>query len=295
MLRLATSAFRTIRPTIATPGPFAGLGPSMLLPEASFLAPLQVRWAKKSKRKKRKKRADRTAEQKAITAGAADQPWLHVFEPANSFQMARTIKKHMHGLISDGRHNVRRKKDLNSYTSYRVKRIAGLTHDNPQENVDRRGFVTPLTQLQDGSSLPRSPLGRRFRFPHTLSYKVYWGPPSVMDEPNINEGSMVGCTLAARLEDLPLTQRQKERLLDIIGADRFDEETGVFVLEADVFPDRNHNAALLGDMVEQLLREALSADDVFATVPDAVADAMVSEAEAAAAAAVAAMKAQASE
>ncbi|CAK0827861.1 unnamed protein product, partial [Prorocentrum cordatum] len=87
-----------------------------------------------------------------------------------------------------GRHNVRRKKDIARYTNYRVMRIAGLTHDRPKEEADRRGFVTPLTKLQDEASLPRSALHRRFNFPHTLNYKVYWGPPSVMEEPNEYEG-----------------------------------------------------------------------------------------------------------
>merc|ERR1711974_218383 len=96
--------------------------------------------------------------------------------------------------------------------------------DNPKEDVDRRGFVTPLTEIQD--------------------------------EANEYEGSMVGCSVAVRLGDLPLTQRQKERLLDIVGPSRVDEDTGVIALEVDDFPERNHNAALLGDMLEQLLREA---------------------------------------
>jgi len=173
-----------------------------------------------------------------------------------SFEMSRQIRSHVRGLTSDGRHNFRRKKDLARYTHYRVMRAAGLTHDNPDEEVDRRGFVTPLTEMQDTSNLPRSPLHRRFFFPHTLSYKVYWGPPSVQDDPNAYEGSMVGCTVAARLEDLPLTQQQKERLVDIVGPECVDENTGVVALEADMFPDRNHNAAILGDMWEKLLREA---------------------------------------
>ncbi|CAE8718151.1 unnamed protein product [Polarella glacialis] len=137
-----------------------------------------------------------------------------------------------------------------------------LTHDRPQEETDRRGFVSPLTDLQDSSNLPRSANHRRFSYPHTLSYKVYWGPPSVQDTPNEYEGSMVGCTVSVRLSDLPLTQRQKERLIDIVGQDRIDEETGVFALEADTFLERNQNAALLGDMMEQLLREAKLADDL---------------------------------
>mmetsp|Transcript_95501 Transcript_95501/g.165909 ORF Transcript_95501/g.165909 Transcript_95501/m.165909 type:complete len:265 (-) Transcript_95501:64-858(-) len=230
-----------------------------------LLAPLQVRWAKKSKRKRQPKMSDRTAEQKAI-AGSRHGNRLEdkVFNPESPFTMSLQIRKHLSGLTSDGRHNVRRKKDLSRYTNYRVLRAAGLTHDGKGEDIDRRGFVTPLTQLQDGSHLPRSPLHRRFTFPHTLSYKVYWGPPSVEELPNKYEGSMVGCSVAVRLDDLPLTARQKARLIDIVGHDCVDEETGVVALDADHFPERNQNAAILGDMLEQLLREAASAEDSLA-------------------------------
>ena len=34
---------------------------------------------------------------------------------------------------------------------------------------------------------------------------------------------MVGCTVAVRLCDLPLTQRQKERLVDLVGMERICE------------------------------------------------------------------------
>ncbi|CAK8996324.1 unnamed protein product, partial [Durusdinium trenchii] len=161
--------------------------------------------------------------------------------------------------------------DLSRYTHYRVLRIAGLTHDTQTEfedNRSRRGFLTPLTEMQDNATLPRSADHRRFNYPHTLSYKVYWGPPSVQEEPNEYEGSMVGCRVAVRLCDLPLTQRQKERLIDIVGHDRICEKTGVLTLEADCFPERNHNAALLGDMLEQLLREALAADQRISALSD---------------------------
>ncbi|CAL1173507.1 unnamed protein product [Cladocopium goreaui] len=225
-------------------------------------APLQARWAKKSKRKKKPKREDRTEEQKAACAGArTDRIFDNIMEPETPFHMSRVIRKHLRGLMADGRQNIRRKKDLGRYTHYRVLRIAGLTHDYPSENTDRRGFLTPLTELQDGATLPRSINHRRFNYPHTLSYKVYWGPPTVQDEPNEYEGSMVGCTVAVRLCDLPLTQRQKERLVDLVGMERICEKTGVLTLKADYFPERNHNAALLGDMLEQLMREAMRADD----------------------------------
>merc|ERR1719159_1763616 len=148
----------------------------------------------------------------------------------------------------------RRRKDFNLHTNNRILRAAGLSHDNPKEDVDRRGFVTPLTQLQDSAQLPRSPLHRRMRFPHSLHYKVYWGPPSAQMEPNAYEGSMVGCQASIRLEDLPLTARQQARIVDIVGEKRFDEKTGVVVLEADGATTPTEETER-----EQLTREALKA------------------------------------
>mmetsp|Transcript_456 Transcript_456/g.1057 ORF Transcript_456/g.1057 Transcript_456/m.1057 type:complete len:405 (+) Transcript_456:121-1335(+) len=220
-------------------------------------APLQARWAKKSKRKRRPKMGDRTEELKKNGHGQKERIFdRYLLAGETSFEVSRQIRKYLRTMTVDGRRMMRRKKDISRYTNYRVLRAAGLTHDNPQEEVDRRGFVTPMTEMQDSATLPRSALHRRFRFPHTLHYKAYWGPPSVEDEPNKYEGSMVGVVVAARLDDLPLTQQQKERLVDIVGPNCIDEETGVICLEADVFPDRNHNAAILGDMFEKLLREA---------------------------------------
>jgi len=233
------------------------------LPEGPLLgSPLQVRWAKKTKRKRLPKMADRTAEQKTITAGRGENRLEDkVFNPESPYTMSLNIRGNLRGLTSDGRHNTRRKKDLSRYTNYRVMRIAGLTHDNPKEETDRRGFTTPLTEMQDNSNLPRSLLHRRFSFPHMLNYKVFWGPPTVQEEPNAYDGSMVSAAVAFRLEDLPLTARQKERLVDIVGNDMVDEETGVVALEVDNFTERNQNAALCGDMLEQLLREATAADN----------------------------------
>lgn len=269
MLRLhLTSACQNLRNRVQLLGGSLGVVEARMpcartleLPEGP-LVPLQVRWAKKSKRKKAPKAGDRTPEMKAISPGSDHGRRLEdlMYNPESPYQMTMQIKTHLHGLTADGRHNKRRKKDLNRYTHYRALRIAGLTHDAPKENEDRRGFVTPLTELQDNANLPRSPLHRRFNFPHMLSYKVYWGPPSVEEQPNAYEGSMVGCTVAVRLQDLPLTARQRQRLVEIVGPDMVDEETGVLALEADNFTERNQNAALLGDMLEKLLREAIAAD-----------------------------------
>mmetsp|Transcript_65827 Transcript_65827/g.174548 ORF Transcript_65827/g.174548 Transcript_65827/m.174548 type:complete len:267 (-) Transcript_65827:350-1150(-) len=259
--------WRAVKSVCSGAAPAAGLRPAfglqcepVLLP-GGLMAPLQVRWKRAKKRKKREKQEDRPPELKAVSAGTKQSRIENaVFAPDTPYMMSQQIKKHMRGLVSDGRHNVRRKKDLTRYTSYKVHRIAGLTHDNPKEEVPRMGFVTPLTEMQHNANLPRSAQHRRFGFPHTLNYKVYWGPPSVQDEPNLYEGSMVGCNLALRLDDLPLTARQRQRLTDIVGPAHFDEDTGVVALHADTFPERNHNAAFLGDVVEQLLREVMDAE-----------------------------------
>mmetsp|Transcript_11190 Transcript_11190/g.25042 ORF Transcript_11190/g.25042 Transcript_11190/m.25042 type:complete len:309 (-) Transcript_11190:8-934(-) len=225
-------------------------------------APLQVRW--KKKRRKRMRMADRP-DLLGEVARKPDDPddtrarpvrlEDHYMDPASPYQMYLNIKSHLNRLTADGRHNERRRKDLVYYANYRVKRLARLTNDNPRETMDRKGFVTPLTELQDRSNLPRSTMHLRFAFPHTLNYKVYWGPPSVYDQPNKYEGSMVGCKMAVRLDDLPITAQQRSMLLEIVGEKRHDEKTGVVAIEADSFPERNQNAALLGDMVEELLRE----------------------------------------
>ena len=75
-------------------------------------APLQARWAKKGKRKKRPKWDDRSAEQKAVNPGPRqDRIFDNIMDPETPFEMKRTISQHMRGLMSDGRHNVRRKKE----------------------------------------------------------------------------------------------------------------------------------------------------------------------------------------
>jgi len=257
ILRAIGAAYGSRVPSIIGCG---SIDQSELPTPTGWLAPLQVRW-KPGKRKRNPKRADRTAEMNRVTGGAHTGLQHVHMEPETPYNMSLEIRRQLRGRTADGRYNERRKKDISLYTNYRVLRVAGMTHDNPQEEVDRRGFVTPLTELQDNAHLPRSALHRRFHFPHTLNYKVFWGPPSVMKEPGEYEGSMVGCTVAMRLKDLPLTQRQKELLVEILGPNRFDEETEVITLEADEFPDRNHNAALLGDMLAQLMREVASADD----------------------------------
>eukprot|EP00913_Durusdinium_trenchii_P024265 g22782.t1 len=74
-------------------------------------APLQARGAKKSKRKKRPKRADRPQEAKDNSSGPPVRIFDNIMNPETPYQMSQTIRRHMRGLESDGRHNRRRYKD----------------------------------------------------------------------------------------------------------------------------------------------------------------------------------------
>jgi small subunit ribosomal protein S35 len=65
---------------------------------------------------------------------------------------------------------------------------------------------------------------------------------------------MVDVCVSFRVKDLLLKEEETQRLIDIVGPTRFDPETGVVSITADLFPDRNHNAAFLGDVVHQLIK-----------------------------------------
>ncbi|CBZ52351.1 3'-5' exoribonuclease CSL4, related [Neospora caninum Liverpool] len=145
-----------------------------------------------------------------------------------------------------------RKRDSQASTSSSAssggefKQAAGVKESSMGRKQKRafagRTFVTPLTKLQHQAALPRSPLHARFDFPHTFHYDVFWGPPQVEEEPN-----KTACWVSFHVADLKLSDSQEQRLLDILGPERYDEQTGIACLEADVFPQLNHNAAYLGE------------------------------------------------
>ena len=171
------------------------------------------------------------------------------------YEISKNIKQHLERLSAMDTTHIRRKKDYGRYNFHRVLRASGLSHENASsDSRNDREFITPLTELQDKAELPLTNLETRFPFPHVLSYKAYWGPPSVETEPNKNEGSMVDVRVSFRVKDLLLKEEEVQRLIDIVGPSRFDPQTGVVSITADIFPDRNHNAAFLGDVVQQLIK-----------------------------------------
>ncbi len=127
--------------------------------------------------------------------------------------------------------------------------------------------------MQQKATLPRSFRESRFPFPHLLSYKVYWGSDvSTMQNPNeYDPESHKSCQVTFDAADLRLSSAQEQTLLRIAagsrgggaGSNNFGKNViGTVVnLEADAFEDRNHNAALLGDMVQALVREAKAGEE----------------------------------
>ncbi|CEM14846.1 unnamed protein product [Vitrella brassicaformis CCMP3155] len=205
------------------------------------------------KRKKKRKRERPHPTEEQIETKARVTPIRledHLGNPEPPYSIAKNIRRSIARMAAGWK----RRSDFRRMNRYRVLSAVGLTHDDPEEKVSREGFVTPLTQLQHNAHLPRSTLHARFRFPHTLHYKARWGPPVTEKEPHVYQ-----CVASMRLDDLNLTERQEKRMLDILGPLRYDPATRMVILEADAFPDRNHNAAYLGDILEVLMRKAKKA------------------------------------
>ncbi|KAF4743123.1 Protein phosphatase PP2A regulatory subunit B [Perkinsus olseni] len=187
--------------------------------------------------------------------------------PQSPYEIAKNIRQHISRLTKQDRNQVRRKKDFRRYTLHRMYEFAGLTHTTPtsrefeeeEAGIDQSQFVTGLTALQHGSHLPRSPTeDHRFRFPHTIHYKAWWGPPTVERNPNRYEGSMEGVTACFKATDVA-DRSHADTMAEVVGPKRYDKESGVIAVRADTFDNRNQNAAYLGDLVELLVRECGSA------------------------------------
>ncbi|PFH34531.1 hypothetical protein BESB_065640 [Besnoitia besnoiti] len=243
---------------------------------------MQVRWKKK---RGKKEKVVLTAEQIATKTKAPLIRLEDRITPEPPASLARNIRSQISRAVAGWK----TKRMFTYRNKYRFRRLVGMTHDVDSDDEfahesaakgekrsqgqsdgadgDRtsggrqkgsrfvgRTFVTPLTKLQHQAVLPRSPLHARFDFPHTLHYDVFWGPPQVEEEPN-----KTACCVSFRVADLKLSARQEQRLLDILGPERYDEQTGIACLEADAFPQLNHNAAYLGDLLQQLMREVKKA------------------------------------
>lgn len=235
---------------------------------ASLWAPRQVpallSQVRFKRSKKRKMHHRIITDVKRETMGFPPGPSLGslIGNPESPYQISKNIKHHLERLSAMDTTHIRRKKDYGRYNFHRILRMAGMTFEQKaKDGKTGDKIVTSLTELQDKAELPASPLEDRFAFPHMLHYKAYWGPPTVETEPNRYEGSMVGVAVSFRVKDLLLKATEAERLIDIVGPSRYDEETGVVTIDADIFPDRNHNAAFLGDVVQHLLRVCLDSPD----------------------------------
>ena len=211
------------------------------------------------KRSKKRKMVHRVMNDvKKETLGHPPGPSLGsiIGNPQSPYEIAKNVRHQLARLSAMDTTHIRRKKDFGRYNYHRILRSAGLTHEHATENNQSKHFtfVTPLTELQHNASLPATFFHDRFPFPHILTYKAYWGPPTVQSNPNRTSESVESVSVSFRVKDLLLKQEEAQRLLDILGPDRFDESTGVAVITTDVFPNRNHNAALLGDILQQLIR-----------------------------------------
>lgn len=213
----------------------------------------QVRF-KRSKKRKMHHRV--LTEVQKETLGMAPGPSLGSIagNPQSPYEISKNIKQHLERLAASDTTHIRRKKDYGLMNFHRVLKSAGLTHESAPYKSESDSFKTSLTELQDQAELPPTNFHDRFPFPHTLHYQAFWSPPTVETEPNRYDGSMVGVSVSFRVKDLLLKEEEAQRLIDIVGSSRFDPETGVVSVSADVFPDRNHNAAFLGDVLQQLLR-----------------------------------------
>ncbi|PHJ25993.1 mitochondrial ribosomal protein s35 [Cystoisospora suis] len=274
-------------------------GPSQLweaLPDGFVpgggLSAVQVRWKKK---RGKKEKVTLNAEQQSTKVCL---PPIRL-EDRSTPEPPSTVARNIRSQVSRAVAGWKTKRMFTYRNKYRLRRFVGLTHDADSEDEDLygnsgskgekiisaprrvssdhgvkpagsnrkrrartrygavpvgRSFVTPLTKLQHQAVLPRSPLHSRFSFPHTLHYDVFWGPPQVEEEPSKTE-----CRVSFRLGDLKLTDRQEQRLLDIVGPERHDRTSGIVCLEADVFPKLCHNAAYLGDILQRLMWEVETA------------------------------------
>lgn len=133
---------------------------------------------------------------------------------------------------------------------YRIKKFLNMTHD--KENVKHKNpsvFITPLTKLQHESTLPRTLQHDRFTFPHSFQYSVIWHGSSIVDNDEKNI-----CFFSSNLNDLFLSEKEKKKLIEILGEERVDKKNNFIYLESNFFNTYNHNASYLGDAVQFLMK-----------------------------------------
>ena len=201
----------------------------------------------------------RNAEQEAARGKSAISISQRRGSPETPYRMATNIRGVVSQLTATDRTQNRRKKDHRKFQVHKALELGGFTIQAkplPTQSTEPFAFTTPLTDLQNSSILPNSPFSERFNFPHLLTYKAYFGPPTVQREPNKNEGSMVRVGASFRLDDLEISQQQAAFLKDVVGERRVVSEISspVVCIDADLFEERNQNAAYLGDIVDVLLQ-----------------------------------------
>ena len=217
---------------------------------------LQVRG--KSKRKKSAKFV-RTPEQEVARGKVQQTLSQRLGNPESPYRVATNIRQVMARLTATDKTQTRRRKDHRRANVQRYLDLANQTHQSApylsEEGASAGGFRTNLTRLQDEATLPGQLADMaRFPFPHTFFSTAFWGPPSVQE----TAMQTAGVAMAFRVADLRLALESRRKLLAVVGERRYDEDTDVVTIDADIFPDRNQNAAYLGDLVETLVREVRS-------------------------------------
>ena len=214
----------------------------------------QVRF-KRSKRKKAA-RFVRTPEQEVTRGKPYQTLFQRLGQPETPYRVSTNIRNFLAKLTTKDRTQIRRRKDHRRYNLQRYLSLSKFTHDHIPFKQPHP-YVTSLTKLQHSSQLPLSQDEIRFPFPHLLHYKCYFGPATVEEDPTRNDTeSLSKVSVSFRVEDLKtkLNRPEREILVDVVGPRRYDQTTDVVTLDADLFPDRNQNAAYLGDLLDNLVQ-----------------------------------------
>ncbi|GFE53421.1 mitochondrial ribosomal protein S35, putative [Babesia ovis] len=203
---------------------------------------LTQRMAKKKRRKVEK--IPKTAEQ--IDCATSDVIRLHdrVGVPETTHSIAQTIRKNVRSV----QQGIVTRKHIARMLQYRTSKALGLTHDYAL-STSPDTFVTPLTRLQHESELPTTFGDVRHNFPHVLRYTVNWLAEA---SPAENTGPSK-VTLSFDMNKLGLNERQLLKLKEILGPDNYDEQSGIAILQADIFDNLNQNAHYLGDITQRLM------------------------------------------
>ncbi|KAK1932764.1 hypothetical protein X943_000680 [Babesia divergens] len=190
--------------------------------------------------KKHRRKVDktpRTNEQIATATNDVIRLQDRVGVPETTHSIAQTIRKNVRSV----QQGVITRKHIARMLQYRISQSAGMTHDIASRNLPDC-FVTPLTRLQHEAQLPTTLDTPRHPFPHVIRYTVDWlATASPSDE---HKNSKI--TVSFNMKDLGLSSRQIKKMKEILGEDRYDDDSGVAILQGDIFDNLNANAHYLG-------------------------------------------------